>query len=144
MTKHPETSIFASKDLYALHDAVIGYTGGSEGLRDAHGIVSAFGNTLRFSEYDGRGPTAAAAKYCEYIARGHYFVDGNKRAAYGALVNTLAMAGYSLDATPAETGQAIVDMIERKIDFVNWVEGHAVIDPVYVALSNYDKTGNFG
>ena len=91
--------------VYAFHDAQIAEHGGSDGLRgekvpwrarsDAPSINTATA-TLRRS----RGPSRGL--YAFGIAKGHAFVDGNKRTAAVVMETFIELNGSILTATDAE------------------------------------------
>lgn len=96
------------EQIISLHDHVVQATGGAKGIRSLDAIAGAWGRADTRRHYQGKvvaielGATLAVS-----LAKAHGFVDGNKRAAYGALNLTLQMNGLQI---AAETG-VVVDMI---------------------------------
>ncbi len=69
-----------------------------------------------------------AALYAIAIARNHPFVDGNKRAAFGALVLFLALNGLELEAPEVDAVIIMLRMAARDVpdqEFTDWVRAHA-------------------
>jgi death on curing protein len=128
-----------------VHDRVLAMTGGASGVRSIDAIAGAWGRAeaRRFYEPD-MSATAAAATLAVSIAKAHGFVDGNKRAAYGALAMTLSLNGEKLHAGPDETVVMIIDAAagDGSIDeLAAWLDENAGPDPVYQKLFDYDLAG---
>jgi death-on-curing protein len=73
-----------------------------------------------------------AALYAEVIARGHVFLDGNKRTAYLSMVEFLDDNGYSIPPDPVGAGDMIVMLAEGKLDhrqFAIWLEPKLFVAP---------------
>lgn len=81
--------------------------GGSAGVRDAGQLDSAV-KAPRSGYYDSLAELAAA--YCFGIARGHAFVDGNKRAAFYAALMFLEANGYRLTLDRARWRRVMRDV----------------------------------
>lgn len=87
-----------------IHDEVIRATGGCAGIRDRGLLESAVGNPL--ATFGGEdlypGLLAKVAALLYGVARGHPFVDGNKRTAFVAAAVVLRKNGLRLRAPQAE------------------------------------------
>ena len=59
---------------------------------------------------------AALAAYAFVMARNHPFVDGNKRAAFGAMIVSLGLNGIDLDVPPQEATAIVLEVAAGKID----------------------------
>jgi death-on-curing protein len=129
----------------ALHDRTIAENGGGAGIRSRDVLESAWGTAESFGHYMGDVDAfQVAALLAVRITKGHGFVDGNKRAAYGALSLTLQLNGYVLGASTSETVEAIVKAASGdggSGDFDEWLCEHCTKDPTYQALFDYDAAG---
>jgi death-on-curing protein len=71
------------KDVLNLHEMLIEFYGGSNGVRDQGSLESAIARP--FMTFDGQdlypSPLEKAAALIESVAKSHPFVDGNKRTA---------------------------------------------------------------
>lgn len=94
------------------HDYWIGVLGGAFGVRDA-GLLESAVNSPRFvGQYETRDPVVQAAALCHAIAKNHAFLDGNKRAAFAALICFLSRNGYDvnfIDETWADIIEGVAD-----------------------------------
>jgi death-on-curing protein len=90
-----------------LHAEQLALFGGPDGIRDQGMLESALGRPInKFT--DGETDLAAlAAAYAFGIARNHPFVDGNKRAAFGAIIVFLGLNDVDFLAPP-ESATAII------------------------------------
>jgi death-on-curing protein len=93
--------------LIDLHAEQLALFGGPDGIRDPGMLESALGRPInKFA--DGETDLAAlAAGYVFGIARNHPFVDGNKRAAFGALIVFLGLNDIDF-LVPPESATAII------------------------------------
>jgi death on curing protein len=83
-----------------LHAEQLALFGGSDGIRDQHMLESALSFSIH-NVTDGETDLAAlAAAYAFGIARNHPFVDGNKRAAFGALIVFLGLNDIDFRVPP--------------------------------------------
>jgi len=128
-----------------LHDRIILATGGVEGLRSPDALASAWSRAEAIRFYDkGASTYEVAAGLCVSIAKAHAFVDGNKRAAYGALNLTLQMNSLKIEAQSDEVVDVIVSNASgngRMEKLAAWLSVHCVADPVYQALFDFDARG---
>lgn len=68
-----------------------------------------------------------AALYAEVIARGHVFLDGNKRTALTSMLSFLNLNDLELKVNQSELENQIVDIADKKIDFKQfaiWLTPH--------------------
>jgi death-on-curing protein len=83
------------EDVLSIHKEAIERFGGSSGIRDRGALESAV--AMPMASFGGpflhEDPVAMAAAYLFHIVKNHPFVDGNKRAALGALTVFLDMNG---------------------------------------------------
>lgn len=77
--------------LIDLHAEQLSLFGGPDGIRDQGMLESALGRPLNKFAYGETDLAALAAAYAFGLARNHPFVDGNKRAAFGAMIVFLGL-----------------------------------------------------
>jgi death-on-curing protein len=93
-----------------IHGEQLAIFGGPEGLRDAGMLESAIGRPRNKWAYEQADLPALAAAYAYGIARNHPFVDGNKRAAFAALVVFLRFNGIAFAPPQADATAIILDL----------------------------------
>nr|MBB5291222.1 death-on-curing protein [Brevundimonas basaltis] len=103
--------------------------GGPSGLRDEGLLESALQRPIDHFAYEGEtSPAALAAIYAVGIATNHPFVDGNKRAAFQALILFLALNGTPLRADPIDAINTMLDVAAGQIDIealATWVRANS-------------------
>ena len=113
-----------SKDVIGLHDEQLAIFGGPPGLRDAGMLESAIGRPRNKWSYGETDLAALAAAYGFGIARNHPFVDGNKRAAFAAVIVFLRINGVAFSPPPELTTAAMQSLAAGEIDednFARWI-----------------------
>jgi death-on-curing protein len=98
-----------------VHAEQLALFGGADGVRDLGLLESALGRPLNKFAYGETGLAALAAAYAFGIARNHPFVDGNKRAAFAAIVVSLGLNGIDLDVPPEAATAMILGMAAGEI-----------------------------
>ena len=97
--------------------------GGAPGLRDAGLLEGALARPRHCAAYE---PDATvhrlAALYGVGLAKGHAFIDGNKRIAFAVMVAFLKVHGQRLDATEAEATATMLGVAAGDIDEVALAE----------------------
>jgi death on curing protein len=78
-------------DVVAMHAEQLALFGGPAGIRDQAMLESAVARPLNQWHYEQARLPALAAAYAFGIARNHPFVDGNKRAAFAAMMAFLRL-----------------------------------------------------
>lgn len=81
------------RDVVALHDEQLAIFGGPEGIRDEGLLESAVTRPINRWNYGTTNLSKLAAAYAFGIAKKHPFIDGNKRAAFAALIVFLRLNG---------------------------------------------------
>lgn len=123
-------TVWLGRDLVlAIHDEQIARHGGAAGLRDSGLLDSALARPINHAAYGEPDIAELGAVYAIAIARNHAFVDGNKRAAFMALVLFLALNGLAFDPPEVEATMTTLAMAGGDIDdaaFIAWVRRHAV------------------
>lgn len=116
--------------LDAAHFDQLREHGGRPGVRDEGALESALARPLHKWTYERRPDLATlAAAYGYGLATAHPYVDGNKRAAFLAMVIFLGLNGHELDASEPEVvtvmlGLASGQMKERELG--DWLRAHLV------------------
>ena len=85
-------------------------------IGDAEILESALARPLNKFGYEDTDLAALAAAYAFGIVRNHPFVDGNKRAAFGALIVFLGLNGIDLDVPPENATAIILELAAGRID----------------------------
>jgi death-on-curing protein len=93
--------------LIDLHAEQLALFGGPDGIRDQGMLESALGRPINKFAYGETDLAALAAAYVFGIARNHPFVDGNKRAAFGALIVFLGLNEVDF-LVPPESATAMI------------------------------------
>ena len=102
--------------------------GGAAGLRDSGLLDSALARPINHAAYGEPETAELGAIYALAIARNHPFIDGNKRAAFMALVTFMALNGMAFDPPEVEATMTTLAMAAGDIDdevFIAWVRRHA-------------------
>jgi death on curing protein len=100
-----------------LHLEQIAEHGGRPGLRDANALESALARPRQLLTYeDDVTLSRLAAALCIGLARGHPFVDGNKRVALVATYAFLAINGRRLEVDEMEAAEVIEAVAAGKLD----------------------------
>ncbi|MEI6417458.1 MAG: type II toxin-antitoxin system death-on-curing family toxin [Sphingomonadales bacterium] len=87
----------------AIHDEQLAEHGGAGGVRDAGAFESAMARPVNLAAYGQPDVAALAAAYGFGLARNHAFVDGNKRTAYVVAETFLALNGFILTSSDADS-----------------------------------------
>jgi len=116
------------KLILAVHDEMLAQYGGASGIRDEGLLESALARPVNRAVYGKPDIAELAALYAIAIARNHPFVDGNKRAAFGAMTLFLSLNGLELEAPEVEAAEIMLKMAGHYIEdeeFSAWVAAHA-------------------
>ena len=104
MTRSQVAERISPEEVLALHDRLVGLTGGEHGVRDLGALVSMvgrpFGGTERGDFYPSTEEKAAAL--CHGLVREHPFDDANHRTGVAAAILFLERNGRRFTARPAE------------------------------------------
>ena len=110
-----------------IHDEQLREHGGASGVRDEGLLESALARPLNLAAYGEPDTAELAACYAIAIARNHPFIDGNKRAAFMAMVLFLALNGLELEAPMVEATVTMLQMAPGDMpedEFSAWVRAH--------------------
>ena len=103
-------------DVVDLHGEQLAIFGGPAGLRDQAMLESALGRPINKSNYGENDLAKLAAAYAFGIAKNHPFVDGNKRAAFVAMVVFLRLNDIRFAPDDGEATAAMIALAAGEID----------------------------
>lgn len=113
-----------------LHQILVRYTGGAEGVRDEGLLESAIDTP--FATFDGVSLCSTvqskAAKLCFGLVKNHPFVDGNKRIGILAMLSFLEVNGMRLECDDDDLialGLGVADGTLREPDVLNFIIEHS-------------------
>ena len=111
--------------LIVLHDRTLALHGGPSGVRDQGLLESALQRPRNHFHYEGETDLyVLAATSATGIAANHPFVDGNKRAAFQAMILFLALNGRPLRAEKVEAIRVMFAVAAGEIgtdDLADWL-----------------------
>jgi death-on-curing protein len=111
-----EPKFLEPEEVIELHDAAVEAYGGSLGLRDHGGLISAVHAPRNHWYYTGGDLYDLAAVLLIHLARNHPFVDGNKRAALASALVFLDAHGGTLAADPDRMEELTLLAAQGKMD----------------------------
>lgn len=121
-------SFLTLDDVLLIHALAIEDQGGDPGIRDRGLLESAMAQPRQ--SFSGQPVHTTieeiAAAYLFFICRNHPFIDGNKRAGFGAMVGCLAINRFSLHATTDESVELVLGVASGNIDrsgIIAWLKG---------------------
>lgn len=101
--------------LIDLHAEQLALFGGPDGIRDQGMLESALGRPLNKFAYGETDLAALGAAYAFGIARNHPFVDGNKRAAFGAMIVFLGLNDIDFLVPPEQATAMILSLAAGEV-----------------------------
>jgi death on curing protein len=111
-------------EVIALHEMQLRRFGGPAGIRDSGALESALGRPVNKWQYEGADLAEMAAAYAYGIARNHPFVDGNKRAAFVAMMLFLRKNGVRFAPSQAESTVIIFALAAGQVSeagLIRWI-----------------------
>jgi death-on-curing protein len=99
-----------------IHAEQLAIFGGGDGMRDLGLLESALARPLNKFAYGETDFAVLAAAYAFGIARNHPLVDGNKRAAFGAMIVFLGLNEIDLDVPSEDATAIILEVAAGEID----------------------------
>lgn len=97
----------------------------ARGLRDKGLLESALARPRNIYAYKPDASLAdLAASYCYGVAKNHYFVEGNKRAAFLCVGLFLTINGYRLTASPIDAIKTILGVAAGTVsesEIARWI-----------------------
>lgn len=98
----PEPRWLNKAAVLAVHEQLLAAHGGESGILNENGLDAALDRPRNAYLYEEKGVVELAGVYADAIARGHNFVDGNKRTALTAAVMFLEDNGVRYRGSQAE------------------------------------------
>ncbi|MFZ5690448.1 MAG: type II toxin-antitoxin system death-on-curing family toxin [Pseudomonadota bacterium] len=98
-----------------VHSEQLALFGGPEGVRDIALLESALARQMNKFAFGETDLAALAASYAFGIARNHPFVDGNKRAAFAAIIVFLGLNGIDFDVPPSAATAMILALAAGEV-----------------------------
>jgi death on curing protein len=102
--------------LIDLHAEQLALFGGPDGIRDQGMLESALGRPINKFTYGETDLAALVAAYAFGIARNHPFVDGNKRAAFGAIIVFLGLNDIDFLVRPESATAMILSLAAGEVN----------------------------
>jgi death-on-curing protein len=99
-----------------VHSEQLALFGGPDGIRDQGLLESAIARAQNKFAYGETDLAALAAAYVFGIARNHAFVDGNKRAAFGALIVFLGLNDIDFLVRPEDATAMILSVAAGEVN----------------------------
>ena len=97
-------------DVVAMHSEQLALFGGPAGIRDQGLLESAVARPVNQWHYEKHGLAELAAAYAFGIARNHPFIDGNKRAAFAAMMVFLRLNAVAFKPPPATSTAIMLEL----------------------------------
>ena len=113
-----------------VHAEQLALFGGPPGLRDLGLLESALGRPQNHFTYGAADIADLAAAYAFGIARNHPFIDGNKRAAFAAIIVFLGLNDHDFRAEPSMATAAILSLAAGEIAedvLAAWIREHMIV-----------------
>jgi death on curing protein len=120
-----EPNWLTTAEVVALHEMQLRRFGGPAGIRDSGALESALGRPINKWQYEGADLAGMAAAYAYGIARNHPFIDGNKRAAFVAMMLFLRKNGVKFAPSQAEATLMIIALAAGEVSEVSlarWIK----------------------
>jgi death-on-curing protein len=102
--------------LIDLHAEQLALFGGPDGVRDQGMLESALGRPVNKFAYGETDLAALAAAYTFGMARNHPFIDGNKRAAFGAVIVFLGLNDIDFLVAPESATAMILSLAAGEVN----------------------------
>ncbi len=118
--------------LIDLHAEQLAWFGGPDGIRDQGMLESALGRPINKFAYGETDLAALAAAYAFDIARNHPFVDGNKRAAFGAMFVFLGLNDIDFLVPPESATAMILALAAGEVNeegLTRWIRDNWPVEP---------------
>jgi death-on-curing protein len=110
--------------VFAVHDRQIAEHGGLDGVRDLGALESALARPRNAAAYGEPDAGDLAAAYAFGLARGHAFMDGNKRTTWVTARLFLADNGLRLRVAASEAVRMVEGLAAGTVDearFAGWI-----------------------
>jgi death-on-curing protein len=118
-------------EILELHAALLGQTGGIQGIRDSGALESALAQPHMTFDRQDLYPTLVekASALGFSLIQNHPFLDGNKRIGHAAMEVFLVLNGYEIAASVDEQEAFILRLAAGEAsrqDLLEWLEAHVV------------------
>ena len=118
-------------EVLELHDRVIEQSGGSAGIRDFGGLMSALAQPRMTFGGEDLYPTIVekASVIAFSLIKNHPFVDGNKRIGHAAMETLMLLNGLEIDDAVSRQEKVVLQLAAGSItreEFTDWVVAHTV------------------
>jgi death-on-curing protein len=113
------------EQVIAIHARQLRRFGGAAGLRDDGMLRSALERPVNKYQYEQAGLPELAAAYAYGLAKNHAFVDGNKRAAFMAMMVFLRKNGVGFGPQPAHATAMILALAAGEVSeesLARWIK----------------------
>jgi death-on-curing protein len=104
------------EDVIAIHGEQLAVFGGPLGIRDQGLLESALARPINRWNYGVSDVADLAAAYAFGVSHNHPFVDGNKRAAFAAMMVFLRLNGHAFAPDVDEATAMMLDLAAGDID----------------------------
>ncbi len=111
-------------DMLAVHAEQLAIFGGPAGVRDEGLLESALARPVNRWHYGEADLVVLAPAYAFGIAKNRPFIDGNKRAAFAAMLVFLRINGVAFAPNPADATAAMLALAASEVDeagFARWI-----------------------
>jgi death-on-curing protein len=118
--------------LIDLHAEQLALFGGPDGIRDQGMLESALGRPINKFTYGEMDLAALAAAYAFGVARNHPFVDGNKRATFGAIIVFLGLNDIDFLVPPESATAMILSLAAGEVNeegLTRWIRDNWPPEP---------------
>ena len=113
--------------LLDVHSELLSLFGGKDGLRDIGVLESALDRPRNKYAYGERNLAVLASSYAFGLARGHPFIDGNKRIAFAAMITFLGLNGKVFVVPEPEATAMMLALAAGEISedlLSHWIGAH--------------------
>lgn len=114
------SDILTVEEIKSFHERAIHQFGGAPGVREegcVHGKLQGAINASMYRD-EGLDILSLAADLLVKFAKGHCFVDGNKRIAWLAAIYTLRKGHLRVSSSQAEAALMVEDLVESDRDLL--------------------------
>ena len=104
-------------DVLALHERLLAFHGGAEGVRDRGLLQSALARAKQLAASgESADIVAMATAYTAGVVNNHPFIDGNKRTGFVAGVLVLELNGLRFTATESAAADVVLALAAGDLD----------------------------
>ena len=132
MSEPKEPLWITYEQVIAIHSLQLRRFGGAPGLRDEGMLRSALVRPINKWRYEQTGVAELAAAYAFGLAKNHAFVDGNKRAAFGAIIVFLGLNDMDFLVPPESATAMILSLAAGEVNeegLTRWIRDNWPPEP---------------